>query len=68
MADRLGADGRKRIHIWPTREGFQGSIGPFGPRTRNYPTIGPAVDRAWRELELKDALKGAVIIVEAVDG
>ncbi|HEX7858046.1 MAG TPA: hypothetical protein VF503_30560 [Sphingobium sp.] len=53
-------DGRPRIHLWPTREGAEWSIGPTGIR-RACPTPGEALNAALEQI----GHKPAVIIYEA---
>jgi len=58
------ADGRPRIHIWPTASGwFHWSIGPTGQRFAETETPGRAVDAAILHLGEKTAA-GTVVIVE----
>lgn len=53
-------DGRPRVHLWPTSEGADWSIGPTGMR-RTCATAGEALDAALAQI----GHKPAVIIWEA---
>lgn len=53
------ADGRPRVHIWPSGSTFAWSIGPLGLRTSAL-TAGAALDAALARL----ATPAVVVIVE----